>query len=58
MLALQIAGFIFGGNIKQDKIAMTSPVQTEANGQQQNGEQSEKIAMTSPVTSEMLQGGK
>ena len=56
--APQIAGFIFGGNIKQDKIAMTSPVQTEANGQHQNGEESEKIAMTSPVTSEMLQGGK
>lgn len=54
----QIAGFIFGGNIKQDKIAMTSPVQTEADGQAQNGEESEKIAMTSPVTSEMLQGGK
>ena len=56
--APQIAGFIFGGNIKQDKIAMTSPVQTEANGQHQNGEESEKMAMTSPVTSEMLQGGK
>jgi hypothetical protein len=54
----QVAGFIFGGNVKQGKIAMTSPVQTEANGKSQDGVESEKIAMTSPVTSEMLQGGK
>jgi hypothetical protein len=36
-----LADFIFGNNIKSQKIAMTSPVQVE---------ESEKIAMTSPVT--------
>merc|ERR1712130_256584 len=51
----QVAGFIFGGNTKQsggesEKIAMTSPVQTEAGAKPQNGGESEKIAMTSPVT--------
>jgi len=37
-----VAGYIFGGNIKKENIAMTSPV-TEQTGS------SEKIAMTSPV---------
>jgi hypothetical protein len=36
-----IAGYIFGGNERQDKIAMTSPVIMDA--------KSEKIAMTAPV---------
>jgi hypothetical protein len=36
-----LAGYIFGGNVKQEKIAMTSPVTQQT---------SEKIAMTAPVT--------
>ena len=36
-----LADYIFGNNIKTEKIAMTSPVQVS---------QSEKIAMTTPVT--------
>ena len=36
-----LAGYIFGGNISAEKVAMTSPVTQTA---------SEKIAMTSPVT--------
>ncbi len=39
----RLAGFIFGGNKIQRKIAMTSPVTTE---------QSQKIAMTAPVETE------
>jgi effector-binding domain-containing protein len=39
----RLAGFIFGGNKMQRKIAMTSPVTTE---------QSQKIAMTAPVETE------
>ena len=39
----RLAGFIFGGNKVQRKIAMTSPVTTE---------QSQKIAMTAPVETE------
>jgi hypothetical protein len=39
----RLAGFIFGGNKVQRKIAMTSPVTTE---------QSQKIAMTAPVQAE------
>ncbi len=38
-----LAGYIFGGNVPQDKIAMTAPVTAEAKG--------EKISMTAPVTS-------
>jgi len=37
----RLAGFIFGNNRKQEKIAMTTPVYREPNG--------EKIAMTAPV---------
>ena len=42
----RLAGYIFGGNKVQQKIAMTSPVTTE---------QSQKIAMTAPV--EMVRDG-
>ena len=38
-----LAGYIFGKNIANDKIAMTAPVTV-------NNTKSEKIAMTSPVT--------
>ncbi len=37
-----VAGYIFGGNIKREKIAMTAPVMAEK-------QSSEKIAMTAPV---------
>jgi hypothetical protein len=37
-----VAGYIFGGNVKKESIAMTSPVV-------ERGASSEKIAMTSPV---------
>ncbi|MFZ2149923.1 MAG: heme-binding protein [Minisyncoccia bacterium] len=37
-----IAGYIFGGNVKKESIAMTAPVVAQ--------ESSEKIAMTVPVT--------
>ncbi len=40
-----VAGYIFGGNTAKDKIAMTVPVNTEA-------DDSEKIAMTAPVNTE------
>jgi hypothetical protein len=39
----RLAGYIFGGNKKQQKISMTSPVATE---------ESQKIAMTAPVQTE------
>lgn len=43
-----IAGFIFGGNEKQQSIAMTAPVIMDTKGA------SEKIAMTAPV---LMEGG-
>ena len=59
-ICCQVAGFIFGGNIKDDKIAMTSPVISEANGEGKKKAEDykgEKIAMTSPVTTD-IEGGK
>lgn len=38
-----IAGYIFGGNVKKESIAMTAPVTVQGS--------SERIAMTAPVTS-------
>ncbi len=47
-----LAGFIFGGNVSQQRIAMTSPVtQVDITGR------GEKIAMTSPVTQVAVDGG-
>jgi hypothetical protein len=43
-----VAGYIFGDNIKQNKIAMTVPVNTEI-------DTSEKIAMTVPVNTEEVE---
>lgn len=39
-----VAGYIFGGNVKKESIALTAPVV-------EKGQQSESIAMTAPVTS-------
>ena len=60
-ICCQVAGFIFGGNVKDDKIEMTSPVISEANGEgktkAEGPPKGEKIAMTSPVTTD-IEGGK
>jgi hypothetical protein len=49
-----LAGFIFGKNRSQEKIAMTAPVKSQPNAQ---ADRSEKIAMTAPVTSESTADG-
>ncbi|MGA1047264.1 MAG: SOUL family heme-binding protein [Minisyncoccia bacterium] len=43
-----IAGYIFGDNIKKDKISMTAPVNTEEST-------SENISMTAPVNTEKIE---
>ncbi len=49
----RLAGYIFGGNDRKLKIAMTSPVTAS----HEAGGQSERIAMTAPVTSRSEAGG-
>lgn len=51
----QVAGYIFGGNVKSGKIDMTAPVQTQYDGHEKE-ESNEKIAMTAPVATEMTGG--
>jgi len=41
-----VAGYIFGGNIKKEKIAMTTPVLSQ---KEDNSKTSENISMTAPV---------
>ncbi|QJB69474.1 SOUL family heme-binding protein [Parasphingorhabdus halotolerans] len=47
----QLAGYIFGGNQRADKIAMTAPVTTQAKSA------STTIAMTAPVTTSKNEDG-
>jgi hypothetical protein len=49
----RLAGYIFGGNEKKQRIAMTSPVTASRAG----GATSERLAMTAPVTSRVEAGG-
>ncbi len=51
-----LAGYIFGANTSQTKIAMTSPVSIKPN--QQPETQSEQLTMTAPVTTTLNKEGK
>ena len=57
---MKCAGYIFGKNSREDKIAMTAPVMSEAveDAKGLPKGDGEKIAMTSPVMAEMLEGSK
>jgi DNA gyrase inhibitor GyrI len=48
----RLAGFIFGNNQPQEKVAMTAPVLREPAAKRSDKNQGEKIAMTAPVFQE------